>query len=737
MPDPQSIRLSDFHPGYQFMQYQLLEQIGYGGQGFVWSALDLAHNRIVAIKFNEVGNPEQKQESETQFRHQAEQLTRLNHPNVLPLFDFGSVLPIRYLVSPYIPGGSLQDRLFTVALSEDEALSCCVKIASALDYLHGQGIVHRDLKPSNILMDFGDHIYVADFGLARIVADSTQALHTGHGTPPYAPPEQHTMRELTFKSDIFGFGIMLYQLFTRKLPWDGEKALGLQQLYSKEEIPDPREINPELPPRLLNVLRVITSANPAARPASVLEATRMVFAAFDHPFNAAGIEPSASFNPDLDAGAMLRQGLDGWDSGGGTIRLSLTKFAVIDLAQKQEEAQLPAGRNVAGFMLQNALTYGYNDDYWWSKVASPKERLFIASQLMGRDNKVITERVVRHLVQDGEVRSLRVKLPEKFVLSLLDIAHKTSDAVLQGQIFDTLRAFTPVSINWRATALGAVPDEMLAALALEQPPFGEEAARLIGYLRSEKSVDALLAQADTGRRHAALLTIHQAAGGLPASIPRGQRFEVTAEANLRKLTARPMELLTVYVLIALGVSLSFGLQAYLTYRLPQFMDMLRITSSLESGFIFGIIIGVGILAARILVERFPESNALLRVGLGTLLGAVMLNIVLFTYDVLLNDTVPHGFLISASCLLITLGYALSGLVRLRPVRMLITAAAVMAALAGSWWGHILLTRAAIDMTPFFFYEYFWTPAHVLLIMFIVVLPMSILGNLGNLSPRHD
>ncbi|HAA01912.1 MAG TPA: hypothetical protein DCE18_00910, partial [Syntrophobacteraceae bacterium] len=92
MPDPLSVRLSELHPGYQFLQYQLLEQIGYGGQGFVWSALDSAQNRIVAIKFNEVDDPEQRQESETQYKRQAGQLLRLTHPNILPLYDFGSIL---------------------------------------------------------------------------------------------------------------------------------------------------------------------------------------------------------------------------------------------------------------------------------------------------------------------------------------------------------------------------------------------------------------------------------------------------------------------------------------------------------------------------------------------------------------------------------------------------------------------------------------------------------------------
>jgi hypothetical protein len=139
----------------------------------------------------------------------------------------------------------------------------------------------------------------------------------------------------------------------------------------------------------------------------------------------------------------------------------------------------------------------------------------------------------------------------------------------------------------------------------------------------------------------------------------------------------------------------------------------------------------------VIVERFPESNAPLRIGLATLLGGVLLNIAMFIYDVLLNDTVPQGVLISAGCLIIALTYALGGLVRVRPAKMLIAVMGVMVTLAGSWWGHILLSRTGANMTPLFFYEYLWTPAQVLLTMFVVSLPMSILGNFGDLSPKHE
>jgi serine/threonine-protein kinase len=129
-------------------------------------------------------------------------------------------------------------------------------------------------------MDLSRNAYVADFGLALFISPTTEILHTGRGTPPYAPPEQHTKSRMTPQSDIFSFGVTLYELFTGQLPWKGEKVLGMQQLSSGDEIPDPREINPALPPILVKVLRAMTSADPAARPPTAGEAMRFILSRF-------------------------------------------------------------------------------------------------------------------------------------------------------------------------------------------------------------------------------------------------------------------------------------------------------------------------------------------------------------------------------------------------------------------------------------------------------------------------
>jgi eukaryotic-like serine/threonine-protein kinase len=282
MPKSQAQRLDELEPESLFEHYQLLEQIGIGGQGVVWSALDSVHERLVAIKFHE---PVEEQDTThlAEFEKQARLLIPLTHPNILPIYEFGRSGQLRYLVSPYVAGGSLRELLDEAALSQAEILSITGEIVSALDYLHARNIIHRDLKPSNIFLDFDRRAYLADFGLARAISDTTVALHTGRGTLPYAPPEQHSLAELTAQSDIYSLGVMLFEMFTRHLPWHGEKSLGIQQLHTDDGLPDPIDSAPDAPPTLAAVLRTLTAGQSAHRPRSVAEAFNLVRAILPEP----------------------------------------------------------------------------------------------------------------------------------------------------------------------------------------------------------------------------------------------------------------------------------------------------------------------------------------------------------------------------------------------------------------------------------------------------------------------
>ena len=168
--------ISPLVPGGSFRQYQLLEQIGVGGQAVVWSALDKSRNRVLAIKFNKILDSDPDQAEEIGIEYKLDRLVNLHHAHILPVYAYGSEERIRFLVSPYIPGGTLSLKIRTSPLSIDDVLRYGAEIASALDYLQNQGVIHRDLKSSNILLDLSDHTYLADFGLARILSDSTRYI---------------------------------------------------------------------------------------------------------------------------------------------------------------------------------------------------------------------------------------------------------------------------------------------------------------------------------------------------------------------------------------------------------------------------------------------------------------------------------------------------------------------------------------------------------------------------------
>lgn len=734
MSDIQRLSLSDLRPGSTFRQYHLLEQIGVGGQGVVWSAQDPAKDRIVAIKLNEVIETGQQKVDDQIFERQASHLVSLRHPFILPMYEYGLSEQIRYLVTPYVPGGSLEEKLRIGALEIHSALQYAAKIAAALDYLHGENVVHRDLKPGNILIDYSQNVYVADFGLARVLSFSTQSMHTGRGTPPYAPPEQHAMGEMALQADIYSFGMMLYEMFTGQLPWKAEKILGIEQLHSPTEIPDPTEINPGLPNGLVTILRQLTAANPAARPASAGDAMQSLYATF----RIAPIPVDTQNAPDdirrheYNAEHLLQNSLERWEPQEGTVVLSLTKFAYLELTKKNAQAA-GVSADMQRFMLHNALIFGHDDDLWWAKVSSPKERLWVAGRLISRDNPAITARVVRHLVNDPAIRRMKFSLAENMARLLLQQALTTNDPAFQQLVFQFIQIYTAKPAHWRPVAFSDEQDRMLAEFSLRDSPASEAAARLIAHVRSERAIQAILESEDEGWRTDLLLAIQKTAGSLPGSVPLNTRLGTTGEAISRRLTDRPFALVSAYLAGFVGMALSVTLQVYLTYRLPNFMDLERFTVSIERGLFLGAALGLGVFLVKLVVEGFPEAGNLARVAIASIVGGATLTIVLSLYDALFLQTLPGGPIVFVGCLLLACGLALAGLTNRRGLKMLVAYLAFVSALAGTWFGHASLGNVPATMSPIFFYEYSWPATQVIGTILIVALPMAVAFGLTKLS----
>lgn len=277
-------------PGITVDQYQIVERIGRGGMAEVWSARDWRLNRMVAIKTVLRSIDEADGGSLDALRQEAQTIAQMEHPHILPIYDFGEFESQFYIVMRYVTGGSLDDLLRLGPLSIQEGLRLGESIAQALDYAHQQSVVHLDLKPPNVLLDSNQSPYLADFGLASALDRDGKASNPGFGTLLYMAPEQLTSDQVDASADIYSFAMMLFHIFTGQLPFDSEEALAFRQLRDQAELPPLHGINPEIPPAFTDILRQGTALRPLERPASALEIVADLRAAF---VASAGAEPAA------------------------------------------------------------------------------------------------------------------------------------------------------------------------------------------------------------------------------------------------------------------------------------------------------------------------------------------------------------------------------------------------------------------------------------------------------------
>jgi serine/threonine protein kinase len=254
--------------GTKLGAYELLERIGGGGMAEVYRAKQTtAFGREVAIKVIRAGYSENPS-FRARFLREAQAISKLSHPNILPLIEFGEQDEILYLVMPLAREGTLRDVLKQrhSPLPPEEAIPIFTQLCDAVQYAHEQGIVHRDLKPQNVLMQRRTHVLLADFGIARDSAESEHLTATGAGigTVEYMAPEQ-AMGKADPRSDIYSLGIVLYQLVTGTVPFSGTTPFQIIMKQSNEPLPDPRTFNPALPNELIQVLKTALAKDPDRR----------------------------------------------------------------------------------------------------------------------------------------------------------------------------------------------------------------------------------------------------------------------------------------------------------------------------------------------------------------------------------------------------------------------------------------------------------------------------------------
>jgi len=264
--------------------YRMEREIGRGGMSTVYLAQDIKHRRSVAIKVLHEGAATAV--GVQRFQREIEVLAKLQHPNILPLYDSGVVDWALYYVMPFVEGESLRARLIREKqLPVDEALRIATEVADALGYAHTQGIVHRDIKPENILLS-GGHAVVADFGIGKSMVSSGSASLTTSGsfvgTPAYVSPEQGAgERHLDGRSDLYSLGIVLFELLAGVPPFTGPTPHAVIVRRFSEAAPPVRQFRDSVPESVERALSRVLAKAPADRFRTAAEFIRALGALSD------------------------------------------------------------------------------------------------------------------------------------------------------------------------------------------------------------------------------------------------------------------------------------------------------------------------------------------------------------------------------------------------------------------------------------------------------------------------
>ncbi len=251
-------------------RYQLEREIGRGAMGVVYLGRDTAINRAVAIKAIPLASEfseSELTEARSRFFREAETAGRLNHPNIVTIYDVGEERGLAYIAMEYLKGRHLSEyATSTNLLPPRKVLELIGRTAEALGFAHKQQVVHRDIKPANIMYDPStDVLKITDFGIARLSGAGSTRTGIVLGTPSFMSPEQLEGRTVTGHSDLFSLGVSLFQLLTGQLPFTADSMTGLMQRIAEAPHPPLRAIRPDLPACVESIIDRALAKNPDAR----------------------------------------------------------------------------------------------------------------------------------------------------------------------------------------------------------------------------------------------------------------------------------------------------------------------------------------------------------------------------------------------------------------------------------------------------------------------------------------
>jgi serine/threonine protein kinase len=265
-------------------RYEIKKEIGRGGMATVYEAYDPRFERTVAVKML----PREfmhEAEFRARFTREAKTIATLEHPAIVPVYDFGEENGQPYLVMRLMTGGSLADRLADEPLSIDETAVILKRLGSALDRAHQKGIIHRDLKPSNVLFDQYGDAFLADFGIVHVTSSTNALTASGSlvGTPTYMSPEQvYGDKQLDGRSDIYALGVILFQMLTGNTPYDADTPARMMMKHVMDPVPQILSVRPDLPPACNELINKAMAKERNDRFASATDLSLALTAATKH-----------------------------------------------------------------------------------------------------------------------------------------------------------------------------------------------------------------------------------------------------------------------------------------------------------------------------------------------------------------------------------------------------------------------------------------------------------------------
>lgn len=254
-------------------RYRILSKIGVGGMADVYKGEDTLLGRPVAIKILHA-NFASDDEFVSRFKREAQAAGKLNHPNIVNMYDVGYDQDMHYIIMEYVDGETLKEYITRHhRLSIDEAVKITISIGEGLEHAHAMGIVHCDIKPHNVIITNTGRVKVTDFGIARAMNSTNTVMYTNSimGSAHYLSPEQASGKSVDGNTDIYSLGVVLYEMLTGKVPFEGDMPIAVALKHVREKVIPPTRYNPSIPPLLESVVLKALAKNPADRFESISE----------------------------------------------------------------------------------------------------------------------------------------------------------------------------------------------------------------------------------------------------------------------------------------------------------------------------------------------------------------------------------------------------------------------------------------------------------------------------------